>query len=90
MPRDDDDLDDEERELIRQHRQSRRDEDDSDEVSITFPDGRGFTGSWRRAVQVAAAGGFKLAPDPEPEGEEKPRKAGGGGNVKRFSGRRIS
>lgn len=63
------------------------DDDESDEVSVSFPDGHSFTGSYRRAKEVAAARGFKLRPDPPAEGDPKGKPAG---EVKRFSGRRVS
>jgi hypothetical protein len=69
-------------------------DDDSDDVSVTFPDGFSFSGTFRRAQEVAAAHGFKLKPDPKPEGDaSKGKSAGKGGTVTqgRFtSGRRIS
>ena len=66
-------------------------DDDSDDVSVTFPDGFSFSGTFRRAQEVAAAHGFKLKPDPKPEGDPK-KSASKGGNVTqgRFSaGRRV-
>ena len=57
-------------------------DDESDEVSISLPNGTGFTGSYRRAKEVAAAHGLKLRPDPKPEGDGK----GEGGQVKRVTG----
>jgi hypothetical protein len=68
-------------------------DDDSDDVSVTFPDGFSFSGTFRRAQEVAAAHGFKLKPDPKPADDApKGKSAGKGGNVTqgRFSGRRIS
>ena len=68
-------------------------DDDSDDVSVTFPDGFSFSGTFRRAQEVAAAHGFKLKPDTKPEGDAaKGKSAGKGGNVTqgRFSaGRRV-
>lgn len=65
-------------------------DDEDDEVSLTFPDGHSFTGSYRRAKAVAEARGFKLSPDPKPEGDGKTGSSGAS-NVKRFqSGRRVS
>lgn len=59
-------------------------DDESDEVSLTFPDGHSFSGSYRRAKEVAAARGFKLKADPKPDADE------GKTNVKRFNaGRRT-
>jgi hypothetical protein len=68
-------------------------DDDSDDVSVTFPDGFSFSGTFRRAQEVAAAHGFKLKADPKPADEPKGKSAGKGGTVTqgRFtSGRRIS
>lgn len=62
------------------------DDDENDEVSLSFPDGTSFTGAFRRAKEVAAARGFKLKEDPKPDTDPK----AGGSNVKRFSGRRVS
>lgn len=64
------------------------DDDDDDEVEVGFSDGSYFKGKFRRAQDAAAARGFKLRPDPAPEGDGK--AAPKGDNVKRFSGRRVS
>ena len=61
-------------------------DDDSDQVTIAHQDGRSFTGTWRRAQQVAASWGFPLLPAPDPEPEDTPKDT----PVKRFAGRRIS
>jgi hypothetical protein len=63
------------------------DDDDDDEVQLGFPDGSSFKGTFRRAQEVAAARGFKLKADPPPA---PPGDGKDGGNVKRFSGRRVS
>lgn len=62
-------------------------DDDDDEVEVGFGDGSYVKGKFRRVQDAAAARGFKLRPDPVPEGDDKPK---GGSNVKRFSGRRVS
>lgn len=62
-------------------------DDGDDEVELGFGDGSHFRGSFRRAQQVARARGFKLDPDPEPEEPKDGKKSGG--EVKRFSGRRV-
>lgn len=66
-------------------------DDDDDEVEVGFGDGSYVRGKFRRVSEAAAARGFKLKPDPAPEGGTEPK--GGkqqGGEVKRFAGRRIS
>lgn len=61
-------------------------DDEDDEVSITFPDGRSISGAFRRVREIAEANGFKLKADPP-----KDPKDSGGSNVKRFqTGRRVS
>ena len=66
------------------------DDASDDEVTIRRGDDS-FTGTWRRAVQVAKGWGFTLtAPEPEDDEDEAP-KGKRGGDVKRFqSGRRVS
>lgn len=63
-------------------------DDDDDEVEVGFGDGSYVKGKFRRVQDAAAARGFKLKPDPEPEGGKGGQKSGD--NVKRFSGRRVS
>jgi len=67
-------------------------DDDDDEVELKFSDGSAFRGRFRRARQVASARGFKLEPDPPTADEGGTGKGGkgGGGEVKRFAGRRVS
>src|SRR5215469_13058105 len=59
--------------------------EEDDEVSLTFADGSGFTGSYRRARAVAKARGYKLESDPEPKDDPKDDPKG-----TRFAGRRVS
>lgn len=68
------------------------DDDENDEVSLTFPDGHSFTGSYRRAKDVAAARGFKLKADPPADDDGKGKgKTGGTVTKGRFqAGRRVS
>lgn len=67
------------------------DDDDDDEVEVGFSDGSYVRGRYRRVSEAAAARGFKLKADPDPEpGKEPKGGASGGSNVKRFSGRRVS
>lgn len=63
-------------------------DDDDDEVEVGFGDGSYVKGKFRRVEQAAAARGFRLKPDPEPEGGKKAEPKDS--NVKRFSGRRVS
>lgn len=63
-------------------------DDDDDEVEVGFGDGSYVKGRFRRVQDAAAARGFKLKPDPVPEGDGKTSPKGD--NVKRFSGRRVS
>ena len=59
------------------------DDDENDEVEIGLGDGRYFRGSYRRAKQL----GHVTEPQPKAE----PAKGKGEvGEVKRFSGRRVS
>jgi len=67
------------------------DDDDTDEVTIRRGDDS-FTGSWRRAVEVAASWGFSLKKPPAADPESEPGKGkdkGGPAEVRRFAGRRI-
>jgi hypothetical protein len=59
-------------------------DDDDDDIEIGFGDGSYVKGKYRRVSEAAAARGFKLRPDPKPEGDGK----GDGGTVKRFTGGR--
>ena len=60
------------------------DDDESDEVTVSKPDGSSFTGTFRRALQLG------LITKPEPKPEPKDGK-GEGGQVRRFQGgRRVS
>ena len=63
-------------------------DDDTDEVTISHG-GQTFTGTWRRALGVAAAWGVKLVADP-PAPKADAKGATTDAEVKRFSGRRIS
>jgi hypothetical protein len=63
-------------------------DDDTDEVTISH-NGQSFTGTWRRALQVASAWGVKLIADPPAE-PAPPKDAKGAAEVKRFAGRRVS
>ena len=63
------------------------DPDDGDEVTISHG-GQTFTGSWRRALGVAAAWGVKLVADAPAEPKPDAKAAA---EVKRFQGgRRVS
>lgn len=70
------------------------DDDDDDEVTIRRGDDS-FTGSWRRAVQVAKTWGYSLIPvdvdQPAESGTDAKGGKGKGGTaeVRRFAGRRI-
>ena len=78
------------------------DDPEDDEIELGFDDGSYFRGSFRRAKGVASARGFKLAPEPEPEGDggkddgkdavKGKGKAGGqqGGAVRAFRPRSAS
>ena len=59
------------------------DDDENDEVEIGLGDGRYFRGSYRRAKQL----GHVTEPAPK---QDPPAKDKQGGEVKRFSGRRVS
>jgi len=62
------------------------DADDDDEVTLTFADGSGFKGSYRRAQKVAKARGYKLEADADPPEDDSKTAA----EAKRFqSGRRV-
>ena len=63
------------------------DDDDTDEVTISHQ-GQSFTGSWKRALSVAAAWGVKLVADP-PADKEPDAKVKSTAEVKRFAGRRL-
>jgi len=67
------------------------DDDDDDELEIEY-DGKRVRGTYRRVSEVAAAWGFKLRADPEPDDkpEGKGKGKSDGGDVRRFAGRRIS
>lgn len=65
-------------------------DDDDDEVEVGFGDGSYVKGKFRRVQDAAAARGFKLRPDPPADDDSKGKGGGQGGNVKRFSGRRVS
>ena len=67
-------------------------DDDDDEVEVGFADGSYVRGRYRRVSEAAAARGFKLRPDPPADDDGKTGKTGkaSGGEVRRFSGRRIS
>lgn len=65
-------------------------DDDDDEVEVGFGDGSYVKGKFRRVQDAAAARGFKLRPDPEADSDGKKTPAKDSGNVKRFSGRRVS
>lgn len=59
------------------------DDDDDDQVTISHGD-KSFTGSYRRARDVAGAWGMKLKADPPADADDKPAE------VKRFNaGRRT-
>ena len=60
------------------------DDDDDDQVTISHGD-QSFTGSFRRAREVAGAWGMKLKADPPPDKPDKPEKD----TAARFAGRRI-
>jgi hypothetical protein len=70
------------------------DDDQGDEVTISHQ-GQSFTGTWKRALGVAAVWGIKLVADP-PADDKTPAKgdgkdAKGDGKVTRFvAGRRVS
>jgi hypothetical protein len=67
-------------------------DDDDDEVEVGFGDGSYVKGKYRRVADAAAARGFKLKPDPAPEGDGKSGARSGRSNVTqgRFvSGRRT-
>lgn len=85
----DDDLDDEERELIRAHRATKGGDDD-DEVEYGFGDGSYIRGRYSRVRTAAAARGHKLEADPAGDGDDagKGGKGQAGGQVKRFTGGR--
>jgi hypothetical protein len=64
------------------------DDGDDDEVTISHS-GKSFTGTFRRALQVAQAWGIDLIPAPPAE-PAAPKDAKGAAEVKRFAGRRVS
>ena len=64
----DDELDDDERELIRQHRAQR--DEGTDEVEVGLGDGKYFRGSYKRALSL----GYVKEPAPK---DDKPAKDDG-------------
>lgn len=60
------------------------DDDENDEVEIGLGDGRYFRGSYRRAKQLGHV------TEPAPKTDPPAKGKGEGGEVKRFSGRRVS
>jgi hypothetical protein len=66
------------------------DADDADDDEVTISHGnQSFTGTFRRARQVAEAWGIKLFADPPAE-PAAPKDSKGAAEVKRFAGRRVS
>ena len=63
------------------------DDDDGDEVTISHGT-QSFTGTFRRAKQVAEAWGIKLFADPPAEPKTADPKVAA--EAKRFAGRRVS
>ena len=81
-----DEYDDEEKELIAQHRaereRKRKEAEKGETVTISHGE-LSFTGPMDRAREVASAWGFKLAPE-KPDPDEEASKG------TRFGGRRVS